>query len=145
MNTPRNGSSHSTFRKLGCQSIIILKHDPIKKVYVEMFTQIVEDKDEGGYVLSYPDLPGCISCGQTVESAIANALFSKRTWIEAALEDGIEIREPDSLEDYSCQFKLRIPRSLQRLLVEHSKREGISMHQYCVYLFPNNTLYNKCR
>ena len=21
--------------------------------------EIVEDKDEGGYVLSYPDLPGC--------------------------------------------------------------------------------------
>ena len=88
--------------------------------------EIVEDKDEGGYVVSYPDLPGCITCGETIESAVANALDAKRIWIEAALEDGIEIHEPDSLDDDSGQFKLRIPRSLHRLLAEHSKREGIS-------------------
>ena len=33
--------------------------------------EIVEDKDEGGFVVSYPDLPGCITCGETVESAVA--------------------------------------------------------------------------
>ena len=31
--------------------------------------EIVEDSDEGGFVASYPDLPGCISCGETVEAA----------------------------------------------------------------------------
>ncbi len=74
--------------------------------YMEMSyrMEIVEDKEDGGYVVSYPDLPGCITCGETIESAVANALDAKRTWIEAALEDGIEIREPDSLEDYSGQL-----------------------------------------
>ena len=24
--------------------------------------EIVEDKDEGGFVVSYPELPGCITC-----------------------------------------------------------------------------------
>ena len=33
---------------------------------------IVEDKDEGGFVVSFPELPGCITCGETVESAAAN-------------------------------------------------------------------------
>ena len=28
--------------------------------------EIVEDKDEGGFVVSYPDLPGCITCGETI-------------------------------------------------------------------------------
>lgn len=32
------------------------------------------------------------------------------------------------VEDYSGQFKLRIPRSLHRLLAEHSKREGIIIY-----------------
>ena len=100
--------------------------------------EIVEDKDEGGYVVSFPDLPGCITCGETIESAVANAVDEKRAWIEAALEEGLMIQEPDSLEDYSGQFKLRIPRSLHRLLAEHSKREGISMNQYCVYLLSRN-------
>ena len=31
--------------------------------------EVVEDKTEGGFVVSYPDLPGCITCGETVESA----------------------------------------------------------------------------
>lgn len=57
-------------------------------------------------------------------------------------EEGIEIPEPDSLEAYSGQFKLRIPRSLHRSLAEHSQREGISMNQYCVYLLSkNDTMY----
>ena len=51
--------------------------------------EIVEDKDEGGFVVSYPDLPGCITCGETIESAVANALDAKKAWIEAALEEGI--------------------------------------------------------
>ena len=106
--------------------------------------EIVEDKDEGGFVVSYPDLPGCITCGETVESAVANALDAKKAWLEAALEEGVEIHEPDSLEDYSGQFKLRIPRSLHRSLAEHSQREGISMNQYCVYLLSrNDAVYSK--
>ena len=44
MNAPRSGSSHYTFRKLGCQPITIPKHEPIKKVYVEMVKQIVESE-----------------------------------------------------------------------------------------------------
>ena len=91
--------------------------------------EIVEDKDEGGFVVSFPELPGCITCGET---------------IEADLEEGIEIQEPDSLEEYSGQFKLRIPRSLHRSLAEHSKKEGISMNQYCVYLLSkNDAIYSK--
>ena len=103
--------------------------------------EIIEDKDEGGYVVSYPELPGCITCGETIEAAVANAVDAKKAWIEAALEEGIEIHEPDNLEDYSGQFKLRIPRSLHRSLAEHSKREGISMNQYCVYPFLRMTQF----
>ena len=106
--------------------------------------EIVEDKDEGGFVVSYPDLPGCITCGETIESAVSNAQDAKRVWIEAALEEEIPIFEPDNLEDYSGQFKLRIPRSLHRLLAEHSKKEGISMKQYCVYLLSRiDAIYSK--
>ena len=44
--------------------------------------EIVEDKDEGGFVVSYPDLPGCITCGETVESAVANALDAKKACLK---------------------------------------------------------------
>lgn len=100
--------------------------------------EIIEDKEEGGFVISYPELPGCITCGETLEAAIANAPNAKKAWLEAALEDGLIIPEPDSPEAYSGQFKLRMPRSLHRQLAEHSRREGISMNQYCVYLLSRN-------
>lgn len=45
MNAPKGGSSHYTFRKAGCQPITIPKHEPIKKVYVEMVKQIVESEE----------------------------------------------------------------------------------------------------
>lgn len=46
MHAPRGGSSHYTFRKTGCQPITIPKHEPIKKVYVEMVRQVVEREEE---------------------------------------------------------------------------------------------------
>ena len=106
--------------------------------------EIVEDKDEGGYVVSFPELPGCITCGETIESAVKNAEEAKKEWLMAALEDGVEINEPDDIEKYSGQFKLRIPKSLHKSLSEHSKKEGISMNQYCLYLLSkNDVLYSK--
>lgn len=42
LNAPRSGSSHYTFRKQGCMPITIPKHEPIKKVYVEMVRNVVE-------------------------------------------------------------------------------------------------------
>ena len=44
MHAPRGGSSHYTFRKPGCQPITIPKHEPIKKVYVELVREVVQTK-----------------------------------------------------------------------------------------------------
>lgn len=60
--------------------------------------EIVPDKEEGGYVVFFPELPGCISCGETIESAVANVQDAKCEWIIAALENGIEIQEPESFK-----------------------------------------------
>ena len=102
--------------------------------------EVIPDVEEGGYTVCYPDLPGCLTTGDSIESAIANAIDAKRTWIEAALEDGLTISEPqsDDLSEYSGQFKLRIPKSLHRSLSIHAKDEGISMNQYCLYLLTRN-------
>ena len=56
--------------------------------------EIVEDAEEGGFVVSFPELSGCLTCGDTKEKAIANAIDAKRAWIEAALEAGMEINIP---------------------------------------------------
>jgi len=100
--------------------------------------EIVPDTAENGYVVRFPELPGCLTCGNTLEDAVRNAEDCKRAWLSAALDDGIDIPEPFNEEAYSGQFKLRIPRSLHKSLAEHSKAEGISMNQYCLYLLAKN-------
>ena len=74
--------------------------------------EILPDSDEGGYVAHYPDLPGCITVGDSIESIAENAEDAKKEWIAAALENGVMIAEPVNTEGYSGQFKLRIPKSL---------------------------------
>ncbi|MDE7063439.1 MAG: type II toxin-antitoxin system HicA family toxin [Lachnospiraceae bacterium] len=44
MCVPRGGSSHYTFRKPGCRPITIPRHEPIKKIYVEMVKSVVESE-----------------------------------------------------------------------------------------------------
>ena len=103
--------------------------------------EIIPDKEEGGYTAKYPDLPGCLTCAETIEELVANAEDAKKVWLTAALEDGIKIAEPqqdDDLHAYSGQFKLRIPRSLHKSLSVHAKQEGVSMNQYCLYLLTRN-------
>ena len=45
MTVPKGGSSHATFRKPGCSPITIPRHEPIKKVYVEMVRAVIESED----------------------------------------------------------------------------------------------------
>lgn len=100
--------------------------------------QIVEDKEEGGYVFSCPELDGCITCAKTIEDGIKMIEDAKKSYFAACIEDGITIPEPMDIDEYSGQFKLRIPKSLHKELSERSREEGISMNQYCVYLLSRN-------
>ena len=56
--------------------------------------KVVPDPNEGGFIVSYPDLPGCITCGDTMEAAIANARDAKAEWLAAASEEGINNQLP---------------------------------------------------
>jgi len=104
--------------------------------------EIVPDMHEGGFAARYPELPGCITVGDTLEAVVKNVNDAKIEWITAALEDGNTIPEPSSYDDYSGQFKLRLPKSLHKLLADRSKEEGVSMNQYCVYLLSMNNASN---
>lgn len=96
--------------------------------------EVVEDKAEGGFTLYCPELQGCLTCADTLEEGFRMLEDAKRAWLTACLEEGQPIPEPVPLEDYSGQFKLRLPKSLHRHLARRSHEEGVSMNQYCVYL-----------
>ena len=102
---------------------------------------VVHDED-GSYFVEYPDLKGCISCGQTINEAISMAEDAKLNWLETAIENNIDIPTPKDTSSYSGNFKIRMPKSLHKELSNTAKEEGISMNQLCVYLL-SKKLENK--
>ena len=103
---------------------------------------ITPDIEEGGFTVSCPELSGCLTCVDDINDAIPMINDAKKCWLEAALEEGMEINEPLLEDNYSGQFKIRMPKSLHKSLAEHSKEEGISMNQYCLYLLAKNDAVN---
>jgi len=91
--------------------------------------ELQRDPEEGWFV-RVRELRGCISQGDTAEEALAMIQDAMLAWLEIALKDGLPIPEPQSEEDYSGKFVVRVPRSLHRDLVENARREGVSLNQY---------------
>lgn len=95
--------------------------------------QVIADPD-GGYVIEFPDLPGCLTQVDTVTDIGPMAEDARQGWIETAYENDIEIPLPSYPEEYSGKFNLRLPRSLHRSLAEAAKRQDVSLNQHVLNL-----------
>ena len=75
---------------------------------LEYSLNIIADPD-GGYVVEFPDLPGCITQGDTLQEALYMAEDARAGWIETECErsDG-DIPMPSYPDEYSD----RLPKSL---------------------------------
>lgn len=63
--------------------------------YLNLFYKVFLYPDpEGGFAVEIPDLPGCVSQGETVEEAYKMIQDVKLCWIKTALEVGAEVPEP---------------------------------------------------
>lgn len=47
----------------------------------------------GGYLIEFPDLPGCMSDGETVEEAIESGVDAMRGWIQVMQAEGRPVPE----------------------------------------------------
>ena len=93
-------------------------------------------EEGGGYLIEFPDLPGCISDGETIEEALRNGEDAKRGWIAAMEEAGRPVPPPsvEPPEGYSGKWQLRTPKSLHRRLAERAKYEGVSLNTLAISL-----------
>ncbi|MGH6900811.1 MAG: toxin-antitoxin system HicB family antitoxin [Geminicoccaceae bacterium] len=94
------------------------------------------DEEGGGYLIEFPDLPGCLSDGATIEAALASGADALRSWIATAWEFGDPVPPPSCPSDdaYSGRWNMRVPRSLHRRLAERAKAEGVSLNTLAVTL-----------
>ena len=84
-------------------------------------------EDEGkGYLVEFPEIPGCYGDGATPEEAVIDAEVALQSWIDTAKEFGDPIPVPKA--NFSGQWRLRIPKSLHAELAHRAKYEGVSLN-----------------
>jgi antitoxin HicB len=90
------------------------------------FTVRPLSKEEGGgYLVEYPDIPGCMSDGETIEEAIKNGRQALLDCLEVFKESGRKIPKPN-IE--AAQWRQRLPRTLYAKLTKQAENEGVSIN-----------------
>jgi antitoxin HicB len=87
-----------------------------------------------GYLIEFPDLPGCISDGETIGAVLSIGAVAKRDWIAAMREAGRKVPPPtvEPTEAYSGKWVLRTPKSLHRGLAVQARQQGVSLNALAV-------------
>jgi len=62
---------------------------------------LLRKEPEGGYTVTVPTLPGCVTYGETVDEAIAMAREAIELYIEVLQEKGEEIPTEEGLLEYT--------------------------------------------
>lgn len=106
-------------------------------------------KDEGSdYGVSFPDLPGVITAGSTLDEARAMAAEALAFHLEGVAEDGEAVPEPSSLEEImavaenrggvavlipapaeqvkSVRINITLPADVLNAIDQHAEREGFT-------------------
>jgi predicted RNase H-like HicB family nuclease len=95
--------------------------------------QALADPD-GGWVIRFPDLPGCFSQANKIEDVGWMADVARKAWITSMYKGGQDIPLPSMPEEFSGKFIVRVSRSLHRALAESARDEGVSLNQYVATL-----------
>ena len=110
---------------------------------LEYSFNVIADPD-GGYFVEFPDLPGCMTQGDTLDEVRHMAEEARALWIEAEYDadpDGIPM--PSYPADCVVEASLRIPESLRRSLAESADAEGVSLDEYAVALLARGDARNR--
>jgi antitoxin HicB len=85
----------------------------------------LSEDEGGGYLIEFPDLPGCMSDGATPEEALRNGADAVECWIEAMREAGRPIPAPSKA--LVSKRMIATDNHTYRLLTEEARRQGLSV------------------
>ena len=83
-------------------------------------------EDGGGYMIEFPDFPGCMSDGETPEEALREGRDALASYKRTLEELGRKI--PEAGEAFAGQWRQRVPKSLHSSLVRRAANEGVSLN-----------------
>jgi len=99
--------------------------------YMHEITPLSQE-DGGGFLITFPDLPGCMADGETIEEAVTNGRDAFAAWISAVADMGKPVPKPTAkpveLSEASGKFVARLPKSMHARLAARAKQEGVSLN-----------------
>ncbi len=102
------------------------------EAYAHIVTSLSEEEG-GGYLITFPDLPGCMSDGATQEETIENGRDAFSVWVSSRVDMGRKVPPPQwqpetAPENVSGKFIQRVPKTIHAKLVRRAKAEGVSLN-----------------
>lgn len=82
----------------------------------------LSEDEGGGWLITFPDLPGCMSDGETIEEAIESGKDAFQSWMAVSLEYGHRIPKPADPEAFLVH--LHLPQDLYEALNVRARAEG---------------------
>jgi len=93
----------------------------------------------GGWLITWPDLPGCMSDGETPEEAIQNGRKAFAAWIATRKKNlGLPTPKASARTGKPARFVLRTPQSMHARLVAQAQKEGVSLNTLVTTLIAEN-------
>lgn len=100
-----------------------------------MLLRPLQEDEGGGWLAGIPDLPGCVSDGETPEEAVHNVLKAQEAWLAVSRKLGQNVLKSTPLsEECSGRFTLQLPRSLHRQLNLRARMEGVTLNELVLQL-----------
>jgi antitoxin HicB len=103
----------------------------------EAYTHIISPlsaEEGGGFLITFPDIPGCMSDGETEAKAVKNGRDAFVAVVSALHDMGRDIPAPSfspgdvTAPNASGKFVARVPKSIHAKLASRAKTEGVSLN-----------------
>jgi len=84
--------------------------------------------------ITFPDLPGCETYGETIEEALECVEDAKLAWVSTLLKHGEPVPPPRKEADFSGRFLVRGTPELHHKLAQLAVRSNVSLNQYVIQI-----------
>jgi antitoxin HicB len=106
----------------------------VEEIMARPYRKVISGDAEEGFLIEVPDLPGCMTAGDTMAEAVELLPDAMAGWLESVLLRGLPVPEPTPEPEYSGKLLVRMPKTLHRQLIERAEVEGVSANQLAVAL-----------
>ncbi len=89
-------------------------------------------EEDEGYIATCPEFPTLSAFGETPEAALVEAHIALDLFIEEFKAMNKSLPTPQVPNEFSGQFRVRLPKSLHRQLAEKAEAENVSLNSLLI-------------